>query len=198
MPKKLELLDIPASVPRLGNTFTQWLGCKVLQFMGWTFEGEYPPHKKFVAAVAPHTSNWDFVIGMASVFALRLKLSFFGKHSIFIWPFAGLLKKFGGIPIERSRSHGLVAQLAEKFEQSEYLMLAMAPEGTRSKVEQWKSGFLQIANQANVPLLLIYFDFKRKVVGFGPCYPVSDDLDVEMQKVRDFYANVTAKYPKKS
>ncbi len=166
--------------------------------MGWSFEGEYPQHKKFVAAVAPHTSNWDFVVGMAAVFALRLKWSFLGKHSIFVWPFGGLLKKLGGIPIERSRSHGLVAQLGDRFAQSEYMALAMAPEGTRSKVDYWKSGFLQIANRADVPLLLIYFDFSRKVIGFGPCMAVSDDLDAEMQKVRNFYAKIPGKYPDNS
>ncbi|MDN4504160.1 lysophospholipid acyltransferase family protein [Alteromonadaceae bacterium BrNp21-10] len=197
-PKTATLPDIHPNIPRLGNRFTQGVGWRVLRLLGWSFEGEFPTHSKFVAAVAPHTSNWDFVLGMAAVFALRLKLSFLGKHSIFIWPIAGWLKHWGGIPVERSRKHGIVGQLVEQFAGSEQMILAVAPEGTRSKVKKWKSGFLQIANQADVPLLLIYLDFNKKVVGFGPCGPVTSDLDFEMHKVRTFYSSIQAKHPDKA
>ncbi|MBC3766421.1 lysophospholipid acyltransferase family protein [Neptunicella marina] len=197
MSLNIEALNIPAQNPRWQSRIMYWLGCGVLKMMGWRFEGQFPQHKKFVAAVAPHTSNWDFVVGMASVFALRLKLAFMAKSSLFVWPFAGLLRFLGGIAIERSRSHGVVTQLSEKFADSDFLMLALAPEGTRSKVTEWKSGFLKIAYQANVPVQLIYFDYAKKVVGFGPCFAVSDDWDAEMQKVQQFFAGVTAKFPEK-
>lgn len=166
-----------------------------MKLFGWKFEGEFPSKGQFVMAVGPHTSNWDFFIGMAAIMALKLKASFLAKHTIFIPPFAGIIRTLGGIPIERTQTHGVVEQMVEQFEQRETLILALAPEGTRSKVKEWKSGFLQIANQANVPVLLLYFDFKKKVVGFGPLIDISDDLDGEMKKVRAFYASITPRHP---
>ncbi|WP_303471851.1 1-acyl-sn-glycerol-3-phosphate acyltransferase [Aliiglaciecola sp. 3_MG-2023] len=148
-----------------------------------------------VIAVAPHTSNWDFVIGMAAVFRLRLKISFFGKHSIFVPPFKSLLIRWGGIPIERSQSHGVVNQMIDKIKQKDKILLAVAPEGTRSKIYPWKSGFLHIAKQANIPVFLIGLDYRRKSIVLGPIFHPKEDNSLEMQKVYAFYAKVHAKFP---
>jgi len=195
MQDRLNTPEMPTYVPRLGNKLTRAIGRSFMGLLGWKFEGQFPKQKKFVMAVAPHTSNWDFTIGMAAILALNLKLSFLAKHSIFVPPFAGIIKKLGGIPVVRSQAHGVVEQLVARYQQSDAMILGIAPEGTRSKVTHWKSGFLQIANQAQVPVQLLYFDFKNKVVGFGPLLEVTDDLELEMAKVRAFYATIQAKNP---
>ncbi|GAC14879.1 lysophospholipid acyltransferase family protein [Aliiglaciecola lipolytica] len=195
MPETLKNLKISANIPRLGNRFSQWLGKTVLTLLGWKFEGQFPSHSKMVITVAPHTSNWDFVIGLAVVFALRLKISFFGKHSIFIPPFRALLVRWGGIPIERSRSHGVVNQMIDKIKDTDKMLLAVAPEGTRSKIFPWKSGFLHIAQQANVPVFLVGLDYQQKSIVLGPVFQPSEDISLEMLKIYKFYAKVHAKFP---
>ncbi|WP_229702211.1 lysophospholipid acyltransferase family protein [Bowmanella pacifica] len=194
MQSSLNMPPIGDKVPRIGSRFTFWLGCKVLSMKGWRMEGEFPNLDKMVACVAPHTSNWDFVIGLATAFALRLRVSFLGKHSLFKGPLGWWMRKIGGIPVERSAPQGLVQQVADVFARQD-MVLGVAPEGTRKKVENWKSGFLHIAKAANVPVLLIYLDYKKKVIGFGPLLEIGDDIAVEMAKIREFYAGVTAKYP---
>lgn len=187
--------NISQDIPRLGNRFSQWLGRTVLKVLGWRFEGHFHSRKKMVIAVAPHTSNWDFVIGLAVVFCLRLKISFFGKHSIFIPPFRSLLKRWGGIPIERSRSHGVVEQMIGEIKTADKMVLCLAPEGTRSKITPWKAGFIHIAHHAQIPVFLIGLDYQRKTVLLGPIFNPSNDTELEMRKVYDFYARVHAKYP---
>ncbi|GAA0851831.1 1-acyl-sn-glycerol-3-phosphate acyltransferase [Aliiglaciecola litoralis] len=195
MSKPMNTPKISTNIPRLGNGFSQWLGATVIKSLGWQFDGEFPEHPKMVVAVAPHTSNWDFVIGLAVVFALKLKISFFGKHSIFIPPFRQLLIRWGGIPIERSQSHGVVAQMIGELKQAKQMILCVAPEGTRSLIYPWKTGFLHIAQQSKVPVFLIGLDYKHKKIKLGPVFLPTEDIHLEMQKVYDFYAKVDAKYP---
>ena len=197
MSKSFSCPKISQNIPRLGNRFSVWLGKSVLKVMGWRFQGEFPDHRKMVIAVAPHTSNWDFVVGLAVVFSLRLKISFFGKHSIFIPPFDRLLKRWGGIPIERSRSHGVVSKMIQTIKQADQIVLALSPEGTRSGIYPWKTGFLHIAKEAEIPVVLIGLDYKNKLICLGPEFKVEQDIETEMQKVYDYYANIPAKYADK-
>jgi 1-acyl-sn-glycerol-3-phosphate acyltransferase len=197
MPDLLNTPHVSENIPRLGNSFSHWLGRTVLRLLGWTFYGEFPDSKKMIIAVGPHTSNWDFVVGLAVIFYLRLKVSFLGKHSIFIPPFDRLLKRWGGIPVQRHKAQGVVQQLVETMNSREQMILALSPEGTRSRIERWKTGFLQIANQANVPVVLVSFDYGKKQIGFGPMMNISENIDLEMTKVLQFYANVQAKFPDK-
>lgn len=190
----LNIPPIGERVPRQGNAFTHWLGLRVLGWLGWKMEGEFPNLDKCVACVAPHTSNWDFVIALATAFALRLKISFLGKHSLFKGPLGWWMRRIGGIAVNRSSTHGIVGQVSEQFA-GQPMILGIAPEGTRKKVPQWKSGFLHIARAANVPVLLIYLDYKKKVIGFGPAMEIGDDIAVEMAKIRSFYARVHARHP---
>ncbi|GGD54674.1 acyltransferase [Lacimicrobium alkaliphilum] len=189
-------MTLGPDVPRRGGRFSRWLGFTVLRLMGWKLEGEFPNLNRFVGCVAPHTSNWDFVIGLATVFALRLNVSFLGKHSLFVGPLGWWMRRMGGIAVNRSASHGVVQQVSERIA-AEPTILAVAPEGTRKKVRHWKTGFLHIAKASGVPVLLIYFDYKRKVIGFGPLMKIGDDTDSEMAKIRAFYADVTARHPDK-
>ena len=184
-------------VPRTGNKFSQWLGTTVLKSMGWRYEGEFPKCAKMIIAVAPHTSNWDFVIGLAVAFNLRLKISFFGKHSIFIPPFDRLLRRVGGIPIQRSKTHGVVDLMAEKMRNAKQMVLCLSPEGTRSPIFPWKTGFLHIAHKANVPVFLVAFNYKKKLIEFGPLHNISDNTQQELEKIYQHFQPVAGKFPEK-
>ena len=185
------------SIPRIGNKNSCWLGKTVLRVMGWKFSGEFPQQSKMIIIVAPHTSNWDFVVGLGVAFSLRLKISFFGKHSIFIPPFDRLLRRCGGIPVERSSSHGIVDQMVKQMREADKMILCLSPEGTRSRIEKWKTGFLHIAQKAEVPVLLVAFDYKKKQINFGPVHKIGDDIPLELNKIYRHYANFHAKYPDK-
>jgi 1-acyl-sn-glycerol-3-phosphate acyltransferase len=180
-----------------GNRFAAWLGGSLLKLTGWKFEGALPQYSKMVLAIAPHTSNWDFFLGLAVLFKLRIRIRFLGKHSIFVPVVKQFLEAIGGIPVERSTAHGVVGQVVDEFNANEKMILAVAPEGTRSSVFPWKTGFLAIAHKANVPVVLVGFDFKKKCIRFGPVFLSQGDFDQEMQSVYAFYATVPAKYPDK-
>jgi 1-acyl-sn-glycerol-3-phosphate acyltransferase len=186
--------DIP---PSGGNRFSGWLGRSLLALAGWKIEGDMPRHSKMVFAIAPHTSNWDFFLGIAVLFALRIRIRFLGKHSIFVPVVKQILEAMGGIPVERSSSHGVVEQVVNQFNASEKMILAVAPEGTRSEIFPWKTGFLAIALKANVPVVLIGFDFLAKRVKFGPEFKTEGDFDQDMQKVYTYFASIPAKYQSK-
>lgn len=191
-------MDIPtlsACIPRTDNTITSWLGRKVLKTLGWKITGTFPELPQFVIAVAPHTSNWDFVIGIAFKLALNLRLKFMGKKAIFIWPFKGVLESLGGIAIDRNAKHGVVEQMVQQFQQQQQLILAIAPEGTRKKTSHWKSGFLQIAHQANIPVVPVSFDFEKKEIQvYGPI-SISNDIPAELVKFKQCFIGVCAKNP---
>ena len=187
---------IPATLPRRYSSLGQKLGLWLLKLLGgWSIEGVIPAHQKMVIAVAPHTSNQDFFIGIAAALALDLKIRFLGKHSIFVWPVKGLLKSLGGIAVDRSHPHGVVGQVVAEFNQSETLLLGLSPEGSRKKVEQWRSGFWFIAKQANVPICLIGLDYSRRQLVFGPCFTVGENFADDLQQMRSFFQQMTAKYP---
>ncbi|KXI28907.1 lysophospholipid acyltransferase family protein [Paraglaciecola hydrolytica] len=182
-------------IPRIGNKFSCWLGTSVLNLMGWRYAGEFPSHAKMIVAVAPHTSNWDFIIGLAVAFNLRLKITFFGKHSLFMPPFGALLRRCGGLPVERSKAHGVVDQMADAMRRADKMVLCIAPEGTRSRIERWKTGFLHIAHKAEVPVFLVALDYKKKQIEFGPSLNIGEDIQYELNRIYSHYQTVEAKYP---
>lgn len=181
--------------PRLGNAVTAVIGKGLLKLIGWRVEGPFPQDKKFVVCLAPHTSNWDFFIAIFTVLALRMKASWMAKHQIFVWPIKGLLTTMGGIAVNRNAPGGLVQQVVDKIEQSDSMIFALAPEGTRTKVDPWKNGFLRIAKQANVPVYMGFFDAKRKVFGFSEHAIIVDDIDQAMTQIRAFYKDIPAIHP---
>lgn len=181
--------------PQLGNRITQLFGSLMLRLLGWKLEGEFPKDKKMVICLAPHTSNWDFFIAIFAVLKMKLKANWMGKKQIFVWPVKTLLKNMGGIPVDRSAPGGLVQQVVDEFSHSDSMVFALAPEGTRTRVEKWKNGFLRIAQQANVPVYLGYFDFERKVFGFSEVKFEVKDIVQTMEKIREFYKNIPAKHP---
>lgn len=188
-------IDEASRPPQGGNKFTGWLGNSLLRATGWQFEGELPQHPKMILAVAPHTSNWDFFLGVTVLFALRIKIRFLGKHSIFVPVVKQLLEMIGGMPVDRKAPRGIVGEVVKQFDSHDKMILAIAPEGTRSPKFPWKTGFLAISHQAKVPIVMIGFDFKRKRVVFGPQLTSEGDFENEMLKVYRFYASIPAKYP---
>jgi 1-acyl-sn-glycerol-3-phosphate acyltransferase len=149
------------------NPFAEALGRSVLKLMGWRIEGQLPALDKFVMIGAHHTSNWDFVVFIAAKFVLRVNARWFGKHSIFRWPFAGLLKRWGGIPIHRGRAGNVVDQAVRSFREHTQFILILSPEGTRKRVERWKMGFYHIARNAGVPIVPGALDFANKRIVIG-------------------------------
>ena len=170
----------------------------LLKISGWRKEGRLPDIPKYVVTGAYHTSNWDFPLGILFAFAFRANMRWMGKDSLFRWPFHSLFRWMGGIPIDRTNAHGVVAESVRAFNENGRMIMAIAPEGTRRKVDTWKKGFYYIALNARVPILLASLDFGRKVAGIGPLVTPSGDIEADMEIIRDFYANVTARHPERA
>jgi 1-acyl-sn-glycerol-3-phosphate acyltransferase len=190
------MYDVPAIYLRRHNAFTRMLGRWMMRIAGWKIEGALPDVPKVVVSVAPHTSNWDFVIGVMALWALDLKISFLGKHTLFKGWFGRWVRSLGGIPVDRSASHGVVGEIVQAFQQTDRMLLALAPEGTRQLDKGFKTGFLHMAHGAQVPVVLAYFDYSRRVVGFGPMFIPSGSVDSDLAKVLDFYRPIPGKYRK--
>jgi 1-acyl-sn-glycerol-3-phosphate acyltransferase len=192
---KAELPEVADCIPTKQRKFSQYIGLTVLNILGWEVVGTLPKKPKFIAAVAPHTSNWDFVIAIAAVLATNLRIRFMGKKAIFVWPFKIFLNNMGGIAIDRNNKHGMVDQMVEQFQQNEQLVLGIAPEGTRKKISKWKSGFLHIAHQAGVPVVPVSLDFAKKQLRFHPEVEVSSNIENELAKFKDYFSDICAKNP---
>ena len=173
-------------------------GHAMLRLLGWRVEGEVPNLPKFVVAVAPHTSNWDFIVGIATMFALDLRIGFLGKHTLFRWPFGALMRWMGGIPVDRASPHGVVNDSITAFMQMDRRILAIAPEGTRRKVPQFKSGFLQIARGAHVPVVLASLDYAARCVRFGPTFEPGEDVEADRLRTEAFFATVRGRHARQS
>lgn len=181
------LPKLEPSVPRRGGAIRAAIGRAILSISGWGAEGTLPDLPKFVVIAAPHSSNWDFVLGIALVFALRLDIRFIGKAELFRGPLGPIMRSLGGIPVERTHPEGVVEQAVARFAKEARLVLAIAPEGTRKPVERWKSGFYRIALGAGVPIVPAYFDNARKMMGFGPLFTPTGEADRDLLKLRAFY-----------
>jgi len=168
-----------------------------LKIAGWKVVGHVPQQKKLVILGAPHTSNWDFPIFLSAAAYLGLRVNYLGKHSLFEGPFAWFFRYLGGIPVDRKgpAAKDIVEQVVAQIKIRDQIWLGIAPEGTRTKVEKWKTGFHRIASAAGVPVAIIYLDAKTKTVGFGPTFDLTDDLDADMAMIQDFYASKTGVNP---
>ena len=184
---------IGENLPQKRFYFLPWIGKFIFTIFGWSFKNELPNIPRFVIIVGPHTSNWDFVFGVSAMFILGLKISWLGKQAIFRKPFGGILRWLGGIPIDRSSSHGVVDTMINQFKSMDKLILALAPEGTRKKVEKWKTGFYHIATGADVPILMAGIDYKNKNITFGPLVYPSGNLNADVEGMQLFFKNIRGK-----
>lgn len=166
----------------------RFLAIVILQLTGWKAVGSKVSVPKYVLIGAPHTSNWDFPLMLLVVLELRLQLYWMGKHTLFPFPFSGLMKWLGGIPINRAKSHNVVFDVVKQFKDNETFVVLVPPEGTRSKVTHWKTGFYHIANNAEVPILMGYVDAKQKEGGIADFFHPTGDLEADMKEIRAFYA----------
>ncbi len=182
---------LPEKVPSTGNTFTRWLGRSLLRSIGWQVKGELPNHAQVVICGAPHTSNWDFIIAMGVSLSMGIKFSYLMKKEAFIWPFRGLFVAMGGIPLDRGSSDDTVQQIAQWYRDHDQVWLAITPEGTRSKVERWKTGFLRIAHQAQVPVFLVGWHYPEKSLYLDKLWYTTGD---HVKDAEDIRAYLTSRY----
>jgi 1-acyl-sn-glycerol-3-phosphate acyltransferase len=186
---------LPPSLPRRGNAFSRGLGHALLALGGWRIEGQFPDRPKLVAIVAPHTSNWDFIVGIAAVYALGLRVRFLGKHTLFQAPLGWLMRWLGGIPVNRTAPQGFVPQAVEAIARSEAIFLAITPAGTRSSSKPWKSGFYHIAHAARVPILPVAFDGGRRTIRLLAPFETSGDYANEIPQLRALYDGIRGVKP---
>jgi 1-acyl-sn-glycerol-3-phosphate acyltransferase len=174
-------------VPRTHGALAAGLGRFMTRVRGWRIAGEVPSEPKMVLIVAPHTSNWDFLTGLWAKFALRLKANFLAKHTLFWWPLGVFLRSIGGIAIDRSKPAGIAEDATQAFRDADQLLLVVTPEGTRSWSERWKSGFYRIAVAAEVPILIIAFDYRDKVIRLGPLFRPTGDYEKDLPEIQSHY-----------
>ncbi|HEU4993323.1 MAG TPA: lysophospholipid acyltransferase family protein [Gemmatimonadaceae bacterium] len=160
------------------------LGRWTLRLMGWRIEGDIPNLPKLVIIVAPHTSNWDFVVGLAAKMSLGLRVLFLGKDSLFRFPLGTLMRAWGGIPVDRATSHDVVSGIVDEFRRRDRLVLAIAPEGTRKAVERWRTGFYHIAHGAGVPIVPVALNFGARAVQVLPPFTTTGDAESDVKQLQ--------------
>lgn len=177
------------------RTLLSWLSIFVLKMRGWRIEGRFPDISKYVLIAAPHTSNWDFPITLTMTFALKGKIYWMGKASLFRRPFYWLFRWLGGIPVDRSKSNNMVDQMIRQFAVNDQLVLTIPPAGTRRHVMKWKTGFYYIAAGAGVPVVLGFMNYRTKVGGIGGIFYPTGDIDRDMRQIRAYYSGIHGKHP---
>jgi 1-acyl-sn-glycerol-3-phosphate acyltransferase len=185
----------PAGGSQAPPTLSQRIARGLLSAFGWRVAVQLPPVPRCVIIVYPHTSNWDFVVGYLAKVASGLRAHFVGKDTLFRWPFGGLLRRMGGIPVNRREPTGLIGQLAAEMARRPRMWLAIAPEGTRSRTDHWKSGFYRLALAANVPVGLAFIDYRTRAVGLDTFLTLSGDEEQDLAQMRAFYADKVGKRP---
>ncbi|MEA3503625.1 MAG: 1-acyl-sn-glycerol-3-phosphate acyltransferase [Bacteroidota bacterium] len=170
----------------------------LLKLLGWRIDEElFLTEKKAVAIMAPHTSNWDFFLAKMAFDVVGLKVGFLIKKEAFFFPFAGWLKREGGIPVDRRKKTDLVNQIVERMDSEEEFIIAITPEGTRSPVKYWKKGFYSIAVKANLPIFIGYIDYKRKVGGIAKVMYPTGNMQKDFEEIVAFYKTITPRHPEK-
>ena len=166
------------------------------KFRGWKIKGQIPAEiSKCVIIAAPHTSNWDFVFSLGALHILGYKVNYMVKQELFVFPFSLLLKKSGGISIDRKKNNNVVDEMVAKIMQADKMFLMLSAEGTRKRVDKWKSGFYYVAQKANVPICTGFLDYAKKEAGFGPVIHVTGNMNDDLSKIKAFYITITPQVP---
>ena len=184
------------NAPFLSRIF-HYLARFFLRLFGWKVEGQLPDLPKFVLIGAPHTSNWDFVMFLAIIFFLRANVRFMGKAELFRNPFGWFFYWCGGIPVDRSKSQGLVEQMVVACKKSNQFILTIAPEGTRHYVSEWKLGFYHIAKSAGIPMVMAIVDGAKKTLCIGQVFHPTQNIDADIKAIKGFFAGMVGINPRK-
>jgi len=164
---------------------------------GWRYEQNTTLPDKCVIVIAPHTSNWDFILGELATRSVGIKASFLMKSTWFFFPLGPLMRRLGGIPVDRKRHGNVTASVVEAFNSRQRLAVGVTPEGTRSANPVWHKGALHIAHEAGVPLILAYIDYGTRTVCIDRALELTDDVDGDMVRMKQYYSRITARYPEK-
>lgn len=188
-------LDLPPSIPARGNRLSRAFGRLVLRSIRWKIDGALPDFPKLVIIVAPHTSNWDFPLGVAVLFALGLRLSFLAKRSLFRPPIGTVMRWLGGIPVTRVVHEATVAGEIDAFKRNDRWVLAIAPEGTRKYIEKWRSGFYHVAVGAGAHIVPVAFDYSTRTICIMPTFQPTGNSDADIIQLRNLYRATWALKP---
>lgn len=191
------LPPVPGVVPQRGGPLRRAVGRAILRLAGWRVEGAMPAAPRFVAIAAPHSSNWDFVIGMAAVFGLGLDVRFIGKDTLFRPPLGWLMRALGGQPVNRRVPQGVVGQLTAAMRQHDRYVLGLAPQGTRAAGAPWRTGFYHIACAAGVPIFPVAFDYPSRTLRLGPLFHPTGELAADLPRLQAFYEGCHGRQRKK-
>lgn len=183
-----------SSAPRRPS-LVQRLAGALLRVTGWRSVLVWPPVPKGIIVVYPHTSNWDFIIGVLFKISAGLPANWMGKDSLFRWPVRRLFLRIGGVPINRRERTGFVNALLEEFARRDWMWLAVAPEGTRSHTDHWKSGFYRIAVAGGLPVGLGFIDYATRSVGIERYIDMTGNADTDFARIREFYAGKRGRRP---
>ena len=172
--------------PQTGNAVVRWIGRVMLLLMGWRIVGEIPKVPKGILIGAPHTTNWDLPLAIAMRFATGLRYSWMMKAEAFREPFGTLWRALGGVAIDRKAAKDAPSQMADWFNSQDKAFLGITPEGTRSKVERWKTGYLRIAQAADVPVIVVGVDGANRELRFDRTFPLTGDIEADNEAIRDY------------
>lgn len=178
---------VSPSTPRMGNALTRWIGRMILKMIGWKMTGRLPDRKQIIIIGAPHTSNWDLILAMGCMLAAGLRFSWMMKKEAFVWPLGSLWKALGGIPIDRGGDVDVVGQISEYFQNNDNVWIGLTPEGTRSKVETFKKGYLRMAYGTGVPLFVIGINAPTKEVVLDKIWETTGDLETDNAAIKAYF-----------
>lgn len=189
-------------VPELGDRVPQRdvaalrvFGRVAMRVAGWRFEGSIPNLPKLLFVVAPHTSNWDFFVGVGAMFALGLRATFLGKHTLFRWPLGIVMRWLGGVPVYRHAPRNVVDQTVDHIRRVEQVALGISPEGTRKKLPAWRTGFHYVARGAEIPIVPVALDYSTKTVRFFPMHQPADTVASDVAALGPLFSAGMARYP---
>ena len=198
--KSVSNKQIPKAFRAYRPKALQFLGKLVLSIFGWRVKGSISEdfsNQKLVVIVAPHTSNWDGIFGVATVAGLDAKITFIGKHTAFRYGLGAFLRYMGGIPVDRSKPGGIIRDAIDQIKKIDGSLIAMSPEGTRSKVKEWITGFLRIAKELNTNIIPASLDFAKKEILLGKAFVPSGNNEEDIRALKEYYSVFTAKHPEK-
>ena len=190
-----QLIQIPEQFRASHPILLQKIGKFFLTITGWKFKGDIPRSDRIILVAGPHTSNWDFLLALAFIFGLNLNVFWIGKHTLFKNGFSKIMRKLGGIPVDRASPELLMNEVSHIVKKQQGVIIAISPEGTRKKVERLKSGFLRIAKTTNSQILLAGIDFESKLIHLGKLFEPSGNTESDLLNVHNYFRQFKGKRP---